>query len=345
VSQPETCMSEFVSGIIQLKVPIPNNPLGFTNVYLVGQGDERVLIDAGFDSVEGFNALREQLAGANVSPRQISQIVITHGHGDHVGLAGKERELSGAKVSIHRIEAMHLHPPAGRREDSARTTREWARASGIPENLSPQTAVRGQAMRHFAEPAKPDFLLEDAQHVTGDDVDLMVIWAPGHSPGLVCLHDATRRVLFSSDHVLPVTTPNIGLRPGSYSGGEANPLADYLLSIRAVKDLDVDLVLPAHEQAFEDLHARAEEIERHHLHRNGEILDTLRSGPKTAYQIARIITWMPQTGGTKFSALNHWAQRLAVSETISHVQALKTEGEVERLGEHGIVYYGLKAKA
>jgi glyoxylase-like metal-dependent hydrolase (beta-lactamase superfamily II) len=335
-------MNEVLPGIIQLKIPIPHNPLGFTNVYLVGQGDERVLIDAGFNSPESLDALQSQLSSADVVPKQIAQIVVTHGHGDHVGLAGRVREISGAKMSIHRLDAGHDHPASGKSENVARTDAEWARASGLPDE---NQSSRPVYPRHFAEPASPDVFLEDGQHVMADGVDLLVIWAPGHSPGLVCLYDATRRVLFSSDHILPVTTPNIGLRPGSNGRDEINPLGDYLRSLDIVKDLDVRLVLPAHEQAFADLRGRAEEIAGHHLRRNQEILDTLIPSLKTAYQIAELITWMPQTGGTKFHALAPWDQRMAVAETISHLQFLRNEGTVERLGEHGIVYYQLKVKA
>jgi hypothetical protein len=69
----------------------------------------------------------------------------------------------------------------------------------------------------------------------------------------------------------------------------------------------------------------------------------MKSGPKTAYQVSELITWMPASGGVKFHDLAHWDQRMAVSETISHVQSLRAAGAIERYGRDGVVYYQLTA--
>ena len=97
-------MTEILPGITQLKVPIPNNPLGHTNVYLLRSDDGYILIDAGFNSDEAFIALKAQISDAGVDVAQISRMIITHAHGDHIGLAGKMRQLSGAKIALHKLE-------------------------------------------------------------------------------------------------------------------------------------------------------------------------------------------------------------------------------------------------
>jgi glyoxylase-like metal-dependent hydrolase (beta-lactamase superfamily II) len=325
-------MTEVMNGITQLHIPIPNNPLGFTNTYLLQGDDGYLLIDAGFGSDEALEALKQQLSEINVDLKKISRIVITHSHGDHIGLAGIIRQLTGAKIALHAIEAAY-HPPSPE-NPIARWTEEWFRENGVPGDSTPDPGFPG-GIRRIPPTPEPDILLEDGQEIHFDGIDLHVVWTPGHSPGHICLYDAKRKVLFSADHVLPVTTPNIGLRPGI----KGNPLNDYLQSLRRVRDMDVELVLPAHEQIFANLRSRVDEILEHHHHRNEEIVVTLKNGPKTAYQISEQITWMPETGGMKFHDLNRWDQRMAVSEALAHITALREQGTIDRYIRDGIVYY------
>ena len=325
-------MTEVLNRINQLKIPIPNNPLEYTNIYLLRGDDNYLLIDAGFGSDEAFNALKRQLTEMNIDPKKISRLIITHSHGDHIGLAGPIRDISGARIAIHSAEAV-FHPPSPE-NPIVRWNGDWFKESGVPDDLSSDSGFPG-GIRRIPPMPEPDVLLEDGQDIHFDGIDLHVVWTPGHSPGHICLYDAERKVLFSADHVLPVTTPNISLRPGM----KGNPLSDYLRSLQRVRDLDVELVLPAHEQIFTDLRSRVDEIIEHHHHRNEEIVATLSDGPKTAYQISERITWMPETGGVKFHDLNRWDQRMAISEALAHITALKEQGTIDRYIRDGIVYY------
>ena len=82
-------VTQIVAGIYQLKVPIPNNPLENTNIYLI-QGDKNyTLIDTGWDSNTAFNSINRQLAEVGVGLPDIGQIIITHAHFDHFGLVGR----------------------------------------------------------------------------------------------------------------------------------------------------------------------------------------------------------------------------------------------------------------
>ena len=325
-------MTEVLNGINQLKIPIPDNPLEYTNIYLLQGDGNYLLIDAGFGSEKALNALQQQLSEISVDLNKISRIIITHSHGDHIGLAGKIRELSGAKIALHTIEATP-RPPT-HENPVARWSGDWFKESGVPDESTTDPGFPG-GMRRLPSMPEPDMLLEDGQIISFYGNNLQVIWTPGHSPGHICLYNAQRKILFSADHVLPVTTPNISLRPGM----KGNPLSDYLRSLNRVRELEVELVLPAHEQIFTDLRSRVDEILEHHHRRNEEIVGTLKDGPKTAYQISEQITWMPEVGGVRFHDLNHWDQRMAVSEALAHITALKEQGTIDRYIKDGIVYY------
>jgi len=332
-------MTEVLPGIHQFKIPIANNPLGHTNIYLLQGDGGYLMIDAGIQSDDAARALRQQLAEAAVDLSRISTLIITHGHGDHIGLAGYVREITGARIALHSVEIARL--PVALQNPMARWTDDWLHSSGIPDNGPPPNMP---PMRSFPMPPHPDISLEDGQVIDRFGLNLRVLLTPGHAPGHICLYDIDRKLLFSGDHILPVTTPNIGLRPGGTGmNPDNNPLVDYFDSLDKVGRLDVKTVLPAHEFIFNDLPRRVAELRNHHHHRNEEILSALASSAKTAYQISDYITWMPEVGGVRLGNLSYWNQRMAVSETLAHLQALRTFGKIARFGRDGVVYYQVSA--
>ena len=105
--------------------------------------------------------------------------------------------------------------------------------------------------------------------------------------------------------------------------------------------MDVNLVLPAHEHTFTDLRKRVDEIIHHHELRNLEILEALGDEPKTAYQISTHITWMPEFGGIHFHNLMPPDKRMAVSETLAHLEAMRIDGRVNQVQHDDIIHYQL----
>jgi len=328
-------MAEIIPGIYQLKIPIPFNPLEYTNIYLIKGDDGCLLVDAGVNTPEALQSVRRQLAEIRVNLTDISHIIVTHVHGDHYGLAGKLKELSRAKLALHQLEKNMIYPAYANAIDFFRQGDEWLRSNGVPANELPLPQPTPSGMQRFSPPALPDITFQGGETLSASGFNLQVVWTPGHSPGHICLYDPQRKVFFSGDHILPVITPNISLRLPS----AGNPLGDFINSLNKVKTLDVRLVLPAHEQIFTNLRTRVEEIIQHHQHRNSEILDTLKTGPKTAYQVSEEITWMPEFGGVKFHNLAVWDRRMAVSETLAHLEALRVEGKISQFSRDGIIYY------
>ena len=53
-------MTEITSGIYQLKIPIPNNPLECTNVYLLRGDEGYLMIDTGWNSAQAMKSLKKQ---------------------------------------------------------------------------------------------------------------------------------------------------------------------------------------------------------------------------------------------------------------------------------------------
>ena len=76
-------------GVHSVPVVFPGNPMRYTLSYVLLDGDECVVVDPGFDSDEGHGQLLDALGRLDVGPAEISGIVATHFHTDHLGMAAR----------------------------------------------------------------------------------------------------------------------------------------------------------------------------------------------------------------------------------------------------------------
>jgi glyoxylase-like metal-dependent hydrolase (beta-lactamase superfamily II) len=139
------------------------------------------------------------------------------------------------------------------------------------------------------------------------------------------LHDEARGLIFAADHVMLEITPNIGLWPES----EPHPLARYAKSLDDLRGLKTDLVLPGHGPLFHDLDGRIAELLSHHAGRLEAIRDVLEDGPKTPYEVSRVVF-----RGT----LTVYERSFALAETLAHLEHLALEDRAERTEDGTVVY-------
>ncbi|HEX9897083.1 MAG TPA: MBL fold metallo-hydrolase [Dehalococcoidales bacterium] len=323
-----------IPAVYELVIPLPYNPPGATNIYLLRGDDGYLLIDAGWNNDPAFHALGEGLYDVGADFKDIKQIVVTHAHPDHYGLVGKVHELSKAKIYMHRRDEEIFHRYAAS-EEYMRQSEEWFYSNGVPHREIPITRMPSGGPRPTAQLQQPDVYLDGGETISTGIFDLKVIWTPGHSLGHICLYEPKHKLLFAGDHVLPVTIPNISLAPGS----TGNPLASFLKSLALIRNLDITTVLPAHENIFHDLRKRVDEIIEHRAVRSDEIMQGLGTGSKTAYEVSNLITWMPQFGGVRFHDLMPMDQRAAVSETLAHLRALTVNGKIKIITRNNMFYY------
>ena len=326
---------EIIQGVYQIKLPLPGGPLDHSNAYLIDGSQGNLLIDTGWNTPEAFSALGEYLKANGFDFSDISQIVITHLHPDHYGLAGRIKELSGATLALSEIEARLLDRRYVNMSILLEEVSHLLRAHGTPQSELSQLSQASMPARQFVVPAKPDTKLKAGQKVSMDPFEFKVLLTPGHSPGHICLYEPNRRFLFTGDHILPDITPNVGLHPQS----GANPLGDYINSLKSLTELEVSFVFPGHGSVFNGLGQRIDALLRHHQQRMTDILNVIRDDPKTAYQIATEIPWVPDEGGINFQDLPPLDRRLAVLETLAHLQLLATEGKAMEIVRNRISLY------
>ncbi len=326
---------EILNGVHQIKTPAPESASWYTNVYVIEGSDGHILVDSGWDSQESLWALQEGIKAANLKLRDIKKVVITHIHPDHYGLSTKIKQICGAQVAIHRIDADLIFPRYKDFADLVKKTEELLRQNGAPEDELPQLKEASLWMNKYVTPDLPEVKLEDGDTISNDSFEFEVLWTPGHSAGHVCLYERDRKFILTGDHVLYDTVPHVGLNPQS---GD-NPLGDYVSSLEKLERLKVHFVLPGHGPVFNALGLRIERIFQHHEERKRAIMRSLHDGLKTAYDIAQQIPWMVNGGSTAFQDLQVWDRRMAVTETIAHLKLLMEEDRVGNVDMDGASLY------
>ncbi len=318
-------VEEVRPGLWSIPVPIPDNPLRYVLVYALElAGGGIALVDAGWNTDDAWRALTAGLAQAGGSITDVRAVLVTHIHPDHYGLAGRVREASGAWIGLHPADAAMIGPRYGDTDELLAEMTAFLGESGVPADKLPDLAFASMVVKSFVTMAEPDVQFEDGSRIELPGWDLRTIWTPGHSPGHVCFYSDDRRLLLSGDHILPRITPNISVHAQQFP----NPLGDYLDSLRKVRDLPADEVLPAHEYRFAGLPARVEEIVRHHDERLSEIEAVLASRPgASAWEITVGLNW-----SRPWEEIEPFMQRQANGETMAHCVYLELEGRVERTG-------------
>ncbi|MGX6606626.1 MBL fold metallo-hydrolase [Micromonosporaceae bacterium Da 78-11] len=304
-------------GVWSLPVPIPHNPLRYTLSYAFTGDDGVLLVDPGWDSPEGRDALVAGLATAGARPADVTGIVVTHVHPDHHGLSNWLREASGAWIGMHPAEAESL-PGRAWRDRTDNADQDWLRRHGVPETDLAALTLSHDRMTELLAMAEPDRLIGDGDRLPMTDRDVRAVWTPGHTPGHLCLHDAEAGILLTGDHLLPRISPNIAVHTGSTD----NPLGTYLTSLARTTAFPADEALPAHEYRFRGIDVRAKELITHHDERGDEILRVAAHAPEpTAWTIASGLTW-----SRGWAALHGLLRRMALAETVAHLHHLAGTG-------------------
>jgi glyoxylase-like metal-dependent hydrolase (beta-lactamase superfamily II) len=331
--------AELLPGIWRLPLPLRDSPLGHVNTYLVRSDDGYLLVDCGWDTADTLHALEGHLRALDIRLPDIRHLVVTHIHPDHYGLAGRLREISSADLSFHRLERLYIESRYVDADELLAEMREWLRLNGTPPQELDRLNRASMSMMERVQIAFPDRTLDGGEEITCGRFAFRVIWTPGHSAGHICLHDERNKVLLSGDHVLPHITPAVGLHVRAMG----NPLADYLDSLKLIRRLEAELVLPGHGEPFEGLPERADELIEHHKRRLDEILELLSVRPGLAlsgYEIASQMRWSRHR---TWDDLSLFERRMAVTEALAHIEVLHDRGVVQKRYGEGEIRYLIEA--
>jgi glyoxylase-like metal-dependent hydrolase (beta-lactamase superfamily II) len=237
-------------GVMRFTVPLAMPSPDHVHIHVLDTPDGPLLVDTG--AIGSQDALSAGLAALGVTP---SQVLITHAHIDHWGLATTLTDTVLAHPGV--LPSLRFATDGAGPE----LARAWPGAEKMAAVFAAFTDMASGV------PAIDE--LHDGQ-VIGD---WQVHWTPGHDPGHICLFRPADGVLICGDLLLPGYTPNI--QPG-FDGADA--LADFLGSLQRMAALPNTLVLPAHGEPYGDAQARADELAAHHGRRLEQLQAAMRAG-------------------------------------------------------------------
>jgi glyoxylase-like metal-dependent hydrolase (beta-lactamase superfamily II) len=306
-------------------LPMPVSPLRYTSVYVLASKSGLTLIDAGWGGDASWDALCDGLQGMSASIADVQGVLVTHQHFDHIGLARRVREASGAWIALHPADRDAIIRPEFRDPAVAFPAEvRWLVSLGASAEEAARLSGGTDRFAVRATVAIPDRLIEDGEDVNVPGWSLRAVHTPGHTPGHLCFVDEKSQLVFAGDHVLPRISPHIAAdrREG------ADALGDYLSSLVKIGKHPSNEVLPAHEWRFRGLRERTEQLAEHHERRLAELLQVVQRLPGSVpWELAGELTW-----SRPWDSYDGRTRIAAVSETVAHLHHLLRRGLVVRSG-------------
>jgi len=316
------------AGVHRLAIPTPF-AVGRVNVYLIDD-EPLTLVDAGPNSGTSFDELQRGVARLGHRLEDIGLVILTHQHIDHLGLVGLVASRSGAEVAALDVAV----PFVERFSEEAQADDDFARdvmlRHGIPEDVVSALQSVSRAFRAWGARADVTRVLRHGQRLDLRDRSLEVFHRPGHSPTDTVFLDSERRMLLAADHLLAHISSNpLITRPRDGSTGRPRALMTYLDSLRATRDMDVDLVLPGHGEPIADHRTLIDERFRMHRRRAEKLHGLIAERPRSAYELAQAL----------WGNIAVTQAYLTLSEVLGHTDMLLDEGRVREVEEERVVRF------
>ncbi len=320
--------------IYSIHVRFKNLGDGISNIYLIHDADEWLMVDAGAPGKQSHAIITQALHEIGVNLSKL-KLFLTHQHFDHSGQVNHillpGTPLYGAAIGFET-----------RTEPCAQQINELFFRRMLAMGSSPVDAQTYEACNRetiFIDRSRFAVTsVKEGDVITVGNRRLTVYETPGHSPDSLVLFDPQSHILFCGDHVLTITTPAID----AFFTGE-NSYALYLESLRKVKRLNPSLTLPGHgDPIVTEFNDRVEEIIERKSERRRDVLRTIAAHPYCIGEtVAHLCSKRPDP--------NQWYKLPAVAryymllETFVMIQALVAEGIVQRLPLSDDGVYRLKA--
>lgn len=260
LDSPDTgAYKEVAPGIMWVRLPLPYQ-LDHINVWLIKDGDKWALVDTGVFTTETM-AIWDRLLSSRPFDRQISRVIVTHMHPDHIGLAGWFARHFGAELWISPVEYLTcMALLSGEKNNPSNHILGFYRRAGWEGGALRKLLDTIIDFGKFIHPLPESFVrLEHAQSVKIGEYFWVIVAGGGHSPEHLCLYCPELKVLITGDQVLPEISSNISVNPMEPSG---NPMAKWFTALDLLRSSipnDV-LVLPSHHRCFRGLHNRIDEL-------------------------------------------------------------------------------------
>jgi glyoxylase-like metal-dependent hydrolase (beta-lactamase superfamily II) len=297
--------------IWRITTPLPFRPRSVHAYLLRDAAGGWALVDGGIDTPEAWAALDAGVRAAAGGWAAIGTLVVTHMHMDHIGLASRAKEASGARLLMGALDAERAAHAAAHPEEEASYRARLLEQAGAPTELRLRlSASRG---------APPGSSVAAEVWLAGSGGELpgvagwRWVWTPGHTAGHIALLREADGVLIAGDAVLPRVTPTIGV-----NRQREDPVGDYLDALARLQTLAIQRVFPGHGEPIERPAERIAELREATRAETAAVAALLEPAPRTAWEVVE-----RRYPGRELPD-SAWMQ--ALRETLAHLQHLARSG-------------------
>lgn len=196
-------------------------------IYLIDFSGDLVMIDAGAGRSSAQIVRNIEMLGLN--PANISHLILTHCHIDHIGSAPFFQQKYGTKIIIHELDAKAVEIG-----DSLRTAANWYGTTFPPTKINQKLNGEREILKFGQE-------------------ELQCLHTPGHTPGSIAVYldRKGKRVLFGQDiH-------------GPFNSAFGSDIEAWKKSMHTLLALDADILCEGHFGIYQPKDRVREYIERY----------------------------------------------------------------------------------
>ncbi|MBT2729190.1 MBL fold metallo-hydrolase [Bacillus sp. ISL-75] len=314
------------TGFEVFPIIIPDrSSLKSTNFYLVNQEHSLSLIDAGWNNEECWEGLINTLNNNGFTLKDLTEIILTHHHIDHIGLVNRITSEHPIKVYSHPDSILRLKRDPIFLDMRVEFYAQLYHEMGCGEDGE----KHGAYLKKAVQKNKQNVIQGDVIEIFDKQLlNFNIIEVPGHSPDQIAFHEKKHNWLFAGDLLLEHISSNALVEPDSL-GRRIPTLLQHIDSLKKCLELNVDLVFPGHgtliDQPDSLILKRLDRIDA----KAERIIHLIQSGCLTGSEIAQ--SYYKNTYYEQFS--------LVMSEIIGHLDYLEAQGRIKKELIRGIYGY------
>ncbi len=263
------------------------------------------LIDTGPKTAEAFAVLK------SLDITSIKNVLITHGHVDHHGVAFYIKKVSNCRVFVHKNDFLAVSDYKNELKRKSVDYVQFLKKSGISKGFISMFQQYYNEFREYGECCEAELLPDEVETEKGL---LKVIHTPGHTGGSCCFQ--LDDVLYAGDTLLPTisTNPSIHAVFDDTCG-----LKNYQQSLKKMLTIPVKTVFPGHGNPINSHKQRIQQILQGHAQRRDITIASLSRRPQTLAEVTKKV----------FGEVPVTETLLALAECYDHLKMLEEEGIVE----------------
>lgn len=212
------------------------------NFYLVEDSEGLTVVDSGLPAM--WKTLGSSLQSLGHSLSDITAVVLTHAHFDHLGLARRLHSELRVPVWVHPDDAYIARHPYRYRHERSRFVFSLTHPAGVPilARMAKAGALRVRGVEELT------FMPGSGTLPAPEGAE--VIFSPGHTSGHCGLFLKDRSVLFSGDALVTLDPYSGKTGPRIVAGAATANSAQNLESLTQLALTGARLVLPGHGQPW-----------------------------------------------------------------------------------------------